>query len=284
MWEGRRPISGVGSLPMRMRDWAGTILVACLAAAAGLLRNHTDLLTLLGAVVVLCVVLILWDVLRNRHVGTSAAWVYPRAAGGLPAEAAPGGGRGGAGGSGSIGGGAGGAGGQGSGGGGGQGGGGWRPTFHPDGSVTLEPVQGGKGGDGGGDAGGHGGGKLTEDEADRRVKAAQDHGGTPSLHTWFDQQIQELHGLLRRLEEVLSADPFERNKAYAVQEHLWEIVRDVDRRLRTSAPEWVDYFNEDHARYPVELAFPKAELYANQLVPAIQSTIDQIAHIRARLT
>lgn len=108
-------------------------------------------------------------------------------------------------------------------------------------------------------------------------------GENVSLEGWLGQQIQELRGLLRRLEEVLPADPFEPNKAYAVQEHLWEIVRDVDRRLHTSAPEWVDYFNEDHARYPVEVVFPKADLYANQLVPAIESTIDQIAHIQARL-
>lgn len=104
-----------------------------------------------------------------------------------------------------------------------------------------------------------------------------------SFSDWLGQQIQELRGLLRRLEEVLAATPFAPNKAQAVQEHFWEIVRDVDRRLHTSAPEWVDYFNEDHARYTAKLAFPKAGLYANQLVPAIEATIDQIAHIQARL-
>lgn len=120
---------------------------------------------------------------------------------------------------------------------------------------------------------------------DRSVVTIGSSGGTQdvSFSDWLGQQVQELRGLMRRLEEVLPADPFEPNEAYAVQEHLWEIVRDVDRRLHTSAPEWVDYFNEDHARYPVELAFPKADLYANQIVPAIESTIDQIAHIQARL-
>jgi hypothetical protein len=94
-----------------------------------------------------------------EHKGRKAILDEAMAQGGTPGEPPPGGGRGGAGGSGSIGGGAGGAGGPDSGGGGGQGGGGWKPTLHPDGSFTLEPVQGGKGGDGGGETGGRGGGK-----------------------------------------------------------------------------------------------------------------------------
>lgn len=33
---------------MRKRDWAGTVLVPCLIAAASLLRNHTILLAILA--------------------------------------------------------------------------------------------------------------------------------------------------------------------------------------------------------------------------------------------
>lgn len=51
---------------MRRRDWAGTVLVACLIAAAGLLRNHTLLLVLLLVVATASVVVILWDVWRER--------------------------------------------------------------------------------------------------------------------------------------------------------------------------------------------------------------------------
>ncbi|MBA3808991.1 MAG: hypothetical protein H0X28_11480 [Solirubrobacterales bacterium] len=56
---------------MRVRDWAGTVLVACLIAAAGLLRDHTLLLVALLAVALVCVVVILWDVRRGRPTASS---------------------------------------------------------------------------------------------------------------------------------------------------------------------------------------------------------------------
>jgi hypothetical protein len=102
-----------------------------------------------------------------------------------------------------------------------------------------------------------------------------------SLTAWLDLRIKELRGLRVRLDEVLT--PFDPHKAEAVQNHFFEIVRDVDRKLHTSAPEWVDYFSEDKARYPVNLRFPYADQYRRQLAPSIQSTIDQVVHIRARL-
>lgn len=46
---------------MRRRDWAGTVLVACLVGAAGLLRNHTLLLFLLLAVAAVSAGVILSD-------------------------------------------------------------------------------------------------------------------------------------------------------------------------------------------------------------------------------
>jgi hypothetical protein len=102
-----------------------------------------------------------------------------------------------------------------------------------------------------------------------------------SLIAWLDQQIQDLRGLRVRLDEVLT--PFDPHKAEAVQDHFYEIVRDVDRRLHTSASGWVDYFNEDKARYPVNLRFPYADQYRRQLIPAVESAIDRIAHIRAEV-
>lgn len=47
---------------MRRRDWAGTVLVACLIAAAGLLHNHTVLLVALAVVAAACVAVIVVDV------------------------------------------------------------------------------------------------------------------------------------------------------------------------------------------------------------------------------
>lgn len=103
-----------------------------------------------------------------------------------------------------------------------------------------------------------------------------------SLTAWLGLRVEELRGLLARLEVVLT--PFDPHKAEAVQDHFFEIVRDVDRKLHTSAPEWVDYFSEDKARYPVNLRFPYADQYRRQLAPSIQSAIDQIAHIQAHLS
>jgi hypothetical protein len=51
---------------MRTRDWAGTVLVPCLISAAALLRDHTLLLVLLGIVAFACVMVIVWDVSRER--------------------------------------------------------------------------------------------------------------------------------------------------------------------------------------------------------------------------
>jgi hypothetical protein len=50
---------------MRRKDWAGTVMVACLVGAAGLLHDHTiALAALLGAAAV-GVVVIAWDLLRK---------------------------------------------------------------------------------------------------------------------------------------------------------------------------------------------------------------------------
>lgn len=58
---------------MRRKDWAGTVVVACLVGAAGLLRGHAiALVVLLGAAAVGAVV-IAWDALRRppkRPAGT----------------------------------------------------------------------------------------------------------------------------------------------------------------------------------------------------------------------
>lgn len=52
---------------MRRRDWAGTVLVACLIAAAGLLRNHTVLLVLLAVVAAGCAIVIACDVFGKQE-------------------------------------------------------------------------------------------------------------------------------------------------------------------------------------------------------------------------
>ncbi len=52
---------------MRVRDWAGTVLVTCLFTAAALFRNQTVLLVALLVVAVVCVVLIVWDTQRHRR-------------------------------------------------------------------------------------------------------------------------------------------------------------------------------------------------------------------------
>lgn len=104
-----------------------------------------------------------------------------------------------------------------------------------------------------------------------------------SLSDWLGEQMQGLHGLLSRLNKVLTAEPFDPEKARSVQDHFFEIVKGVDRKLQIEAPQWVDYFNQAPARYPANLTFPHADQFRDELVPAIQSTIGQIAHIQAQL-
>jgi hypothetical protein len=57
---------------MRTRDWAGTVLVACLIAVASLLRNHMIPLVIFGMVALGCVLLIVWDVSRDRALASMA--------------------------------------------------------------------------------------------------------------------------------------------------------------------------------------------------------------------
>lgn len=50
---------------MRRKDWAGTVVVACLVGAAGLLHDHTIALAVLLGAAAVGVVVIAWDVLRR---------------------------------------------------------------------------------------------------------------------------------------------------------------------------------------------------------------------------
>lgn len=108
------------------------------------------------------------------------------------------------------------------------------------------------------------------------------HG--PPLPAWLGQQITELRGLLATLERVLDAEPFDSEKAFSVHQHFWHIRDDVDRKLHTSAPDWVDYFNAGQIPTGADLFYPQADRIRNQFVPSIESTIDQIAHIQAQLS
>lgn len=54
---------------MRRRDWAGTVLVACLMALAGLLRDHELVVGLLLAAAVVSGVVIAWDRRLTRERG-----------------------------------------------------------------------------------------------------------------------------------------------------------------------------------------------------------------------
>jgi hypothetical protein len=105
----------------------------------------------------------------------------------------------------------------------------------------------------------------------------------PSLSAWLEQESGELRGLLTTLEGVLDTKPFDPEKARPIHEHFWQIHEGVDRKLHTSASEWVNYFNEGEISTGAGLFYPQADLLRSQFVPAIESTIDRIAHIQARL-
>jgi hypothetical protein len=58
---------------VRRKDWAGTVIVACLVGAAGLLHDHALALVLLLGTAAVGAVVIAWDVLRRpskRPAGT----------------------------------------------------------------------------------------------------------------------------------------------------------------------------------------------------------------------
>ena len=117
----------------------------------------------------------------------------------------------------------------------------------------------------------------------RERDAALAAAGDENLAAWLDRRIDELRGLLRRLDGVLAEERFEPEKARAVEGHFFDINAEIDRRLHTAAPEWVDYFAENPSRFPMSLTFVTREQFRRHLVAVIESTIDQIAHIRARV-
>jgi hypothetical protein len=103
------------------------------------------------------------------------------------------------------------------------------------------------------------------------------------LKVWLGQQIEELRGLLTTLRAVLDGNPFDPERARPIDEYFWQIRDEVDRKLHTSAPAWVDYFNEGSISTAVGLFYPQADLIRSQFVPMIESTIDRIAHIQGQL-
>jgi hypothetical protein len=126
-------------------------------------------------------------------------------------------------------------------------------------------------------------GQWMQGRPDVPRQVARHAGPGESLSAWLDLRATEMRGLKRRLDEVLALSPFKPDKALAVQQHFFEINGEVDRKLHTDAPEWVDYFNENPTGFPMELTFLQPEQFREHLVVVIDSTIDQIAHIRAHL-
>lgn len=118
-----------------------------------------------------------------------------------------------------------------------------------------------------------------ERDAARAALADED----TSLKAWLGRQIDELHGLLTTLEGVLDAEPFDSERAEPIHQYFWQLHDEVDRKLHTSASEWVDYFNEGHSPAGAILFYSRADLLRSQFVPTIELTIDRIAHIQARL-
>jgi len=122
------------------------------------------------------------------------------------------------------------------------------------------------------------------DEADRRAETAEaSTGGGSSLGGWLDLRADELRGLRQRLDDVLATVPFQPEKARSIESHFREINNEVDRKLHTSAPEWVDYFNENPTRFPMGLTFIQPEQFRDHVAAAIDATISQITHVRATL-
>ena len=118
-----------------------------------------------------------------------------------------------------------------------------------------------------------------ERDAARAALADED----ANLKVWLGRQIDELRGLQTTLEAALDVEPFDYERARPIHEYFWQIHAGVDRKLHTSASEWVDYFNEGQISTTAGLFYPQADLLRSQFVPAIESTIDRIAHIQARL-
>lgn len=68
---------------MGRRDWAGTVLIACLAAAAGLLRVHTVLLVCSCTGAVASALFIAWDVWHSRRLRRVSQESRPLVKGGV---------------------------------------------------------------------------------------------------------------------------------------------------------------------------------------------------------
>lgn len=117
-------------------------------------------------------------------------------------------------------------------------------------------------------------------ERDAATKAARGEGITAAL----DNRTDEIIALKRNLKsEIAAANPqFNTGKATAILDLFWDSTKDVHRLLHTKAPEWVDYFSENPPWFNLAVTRMRPEEF-EEVVRLMDYTIDQIAHIRARL-
>lgn len=104
-----------------------------------------------------------------------------------------------------------------------------------------------------------------------------------SLDQWLAERQSDIGKLRSQLAEMVAADGFQAARARSTEGHFWEINAEVDRKLHIDARGWVDYFNENPSNFPLNLTLIQPEQFRDYTLPLMDTTVNQIAHIRARL-
>jgi hypothetical protein len=118
-------------------------------------------------------------------------------------------------------------------------------------------------------------------DAAEETRAAEGSG----LDGWLAEHSREIGSLKQQLAAMLTVgSTFYPLKAQTLERHFWKIAEEVHRRLAVDAPAWADYFEENPTGFPEGLTILTDDQFRRYTLPAMDATINQIAHIRAELS
>lgn len=117
-----------------------------------------------------------------------------------------------------------------------------------------------------------------------RDQAQASSSSEQSLSSWLEARSRDMQALARRLRgQIASRVVVDVFRCEAIEGAFWQLSRDVLARLHIEAPEWADFYmkNPDWYRGNGVTAIRAEEF--EERARLIDYTVDQIAHIRARL-
>jgi len=119
---------------------------------------------------------------------------------------------------------------------------------------------------------------------ERDEALAASSSGRQSLDPWLDERSEDMQALAERLREQAAVGPVvDIPRCEAIQGAFWQLSSDVLARLHIEAPEWAEYYMQNPDWYRLDGVTAMRPEQFEERAKLIDYTVDQIAHIRARL-